>query len=394
MHNLNNYLDDIICSNQHGFRTGRSCTTQLATVKHDILDQIDSGASVHAAVLDFSKAFDLVPHHLLITKMIKHNISPVIIKWVSSFLSDRLQRVVIDGERSGEIQVTSGVPQGSVLGPALFTLFINDIVNSISHSDIRLFADDTLVYRSVCKQEDAEFLQKDLDSLEEWSQQNGMRFNAGKSKIIIFRKSKAVPVLFSSYHLNHVDLDVSDSVKYLGVHLSEFMDFKKQVRNVVSKASGLLGLLRNTLYGAPSHVKLIAYKTLCRPILEYASEVWDPSHSYLSQDLEAVQQKAVRFIANLRGWKVSVSEHRVKLSLETLEKRRQCHRIALFMHIMGNNHLFPTLDSAVTDLRPRRSTRASSNDVLLNSRSCNSSVILNSFLVRTARELRVGGTDE
>jgi hypothetical protein len=187
----------------------------LVTVSHDIASYIDQGDEVHAAVLDFSKAFDLVPHHLLIHKMIDHCINPTLIKWVSGFLSGRYQRVVLEGIGSDLVPVTSGVPQGSVLGPALFLLYINDIVDNINASQIRLFADDTLIYKPVNSIADCTLFHKDLNKLYQWSQTNLMRFNACKSNIIVF-SLKSCPSFDPSYSIGSETLAVSDSIKYLG----------------------------------------------------------------------------------------------------------------------------------------------------------------------------------
>ena len=162
---LNKVLDNTITKNQHGFRNNLSCPTQLVTVVHEVAEGLDTGATVHAAVLDFSKAFDKVPHHLIIGKLLSANVPPCLIKWIVSFLSNGKQRVVLDGEGVDTVAVTSGVPQDGVLGPALFILFINDIIDCVKYSKIKLFADDTIIYRTVASSVDGQKLQHDLDGL-------------------------------------------------------------------------------------------------------------------------------------------------------------------------------------------------------------------------------------
>ena len=128
---------------------------------------MDRGSEVHVAVLYFNKAFDLVPHHMLIEKLINIQLNPVLIKWIANFLLNRHQRVVLRGTSSDPIPVTSGVPQGSVLGPSLFLLYIDDIVDIVKHSNIRLFVDDTLLYKNINNIDDGALLQKDLENLHE-----------------------------------------------------------------------------------------------------------------------------------------------------------------------------------------------------------------------------------
>ena len=180
------HLEDheILTDLQHGFRSGRSCETQLITTFHDIASAYNKkGSQIDIAVLDFSKAFDTVPHDGLLSKLKHYGIDDKIWLWISNFLKQRKQRVVVDGIQSDLVTVDSGVPQGTVLGPILFLLHINDLPSVIS-SKVRLFADDCLVYREIKNRQDQIALQKDLNLLENWGSKWGMRFNAAKCNII------------------------------------------------------------------------------------------------------------------------------------------------------------------------------------------------------------------
>ena len=169
----------ILDPNQHGFRKGLSCETQLIQFVQELHTNTAQGKQVDAILMDFSKAFDKVAHHRLLYKLGKYGIEAKTKNWIKDFLTNRSQQVVLDGMASSNVPVTSGVPQGSVLGPILFLIFINDISDGIT-SNIRLFADDTIIYPNIKNTEDAEKLQTDLHTLERWSREWQMEFHPSK----------------------------------------------------------------------------------------------------------------------------------------------------------------------------------------------------------------------
>src|SRR5664279_4105275 len=164
------YLEDnnILTPRQHGFRSGHSCEIQLILAIDDWAKALDSGYRTDIAIFDFSKAFDSVPHRRLLSKIESYGIQGNTLNWIESFLSNRSQRVVINGSQSSWLPVTSGVPQGTVLGPLLFLLYINDIASDIK-SEIRLFADDCILYRKIMSDHDTAQLQDDIDRLHSWT---------------------------------------------------------------------------------------------------------------------------------------------------------------------------------------------------------------------------------
>ena len=177
--------NSILIDEQHGFRPGRSCETQLLITSNDLAESLDKGEQVDAIVLDFSKAFDRVPHQRLLSKLYHYGVRDSLLLWINNFLTKRSQRVVVDGEASDWVPVISGVPQGTVLGPLLFLSFINDLSSGIT-SKIRLFADDCLIYRPIKNIEDSAALQRDLDILHRWSTTWNMKFNTDKCHTIRF----------------------------------------------------------------------------------------------------------------------------------------------------------------------------------------------------------------
>ena len=170
--NANSLIND----SQHGFTAGRSCLTNLLTFLESLTFHVDQGLPVDVRYLDFSKAFDKFPHQRLISKLRAHGIGPEISRWVENWLTDRKQRVTIKGTQSPWTSVTSGVPQGSVLGPTLFTIYINDIDENIK-SRILKFADDTKLMAPVSNQEQITELQEDLASAFHWAGKWQMEFN-------------------------------------------------------------------------------------------------------------------------------------------------------------------------------------------------------------------------
>ena len=168
MKHLDKY--NILSPAQHGFRKGLSCESQLLVTTHDLTSALDQGKQVDAIVLDFSKAFDMVPHNRLLSKLQHYGISGNLLSWLQAFLTQRTQAVVLDGESSKPTKVLSGVPQGTVLGPLLFLLYINDLPDIVG-SNVRLFADDCLLYRIIEHPSDVQGLQADLDALTHWQNQ-------------------------------------------------------------------------------------------------------------------------------------------------------------------------------------------------------------------------------
>ena len=172
--NINKHLalDSILADCQHGFRSQRSCETQLVQFVHDIISNLDGAVNrghkqTDLIIMDFAKAFDKVPHRRLLHKLEYYGIRGSTHKWINSWLSGRTQQVVLDGQASDPVPVLSGVPQGSVLGLVLFLLFINDLPDNI-RSSVRLFADDCVLYRNIHSLQDCLTLQEDLTSLGQW----------------------------------------------------------------------------------------------------------------------------------------------------------------------------------------------------------------------------------
>ena len=256
---------------------------------NELQQSISQGKQVDATILDFSKAFDVVPHHKLLYKLQYYGIGGTTLRWIASFLSERSQRVVVDNEFSDEAPVTSGVPQGSVLGPILFLVFINDMPKVVK-SNCRLFADDSIVYREISTDRDRDILQADLDRLHQWELDWGMSFNPSKCNTMhITRKSQPTP---NNYSLKGQTLENVQSAPYLGVTISENISWDNQIQKITAKANRTLGFVKCNLKEASRPARSLAYQMLVRPQLEYCCTVWSPYQLYQIHKMEMVQRRA------------------------------------------------------------------------------------------------------
>lgn len=325
--------NNILYKLQHGFRAKRSTETQLLTFVHDLYKNLHNNMQTDVIIMDFAKAFDKVPHKNLIHKLKEYGIGGYINQWIESFLHQRQQRVVCEGEMSSWTPVTSGVPQGSVVGPILFLVYINDLPAKLQ-SKVRLFADDTIIYMSVTNESDAVTLQKDLKLLEEWEAKSHMSFHPDKCNVL--RVTRCRKPLVYDYVLHNQPLEGKDAVKYLGVTVHHKLSWNEHICNIVKKANSSIGFLRRNLQIHQKHIKSNAYKTLVRPQIEYASTVWDPFTQENQNKIEMVQRRAARFVCNNYSREASVTAMLDELGWCSLKQRRTDQRLIMLYKIVNN----------------------------------------------------------
>lgn len=325
----NNILDEA----QHGFQERKSTESQLILCVDDLAKNIDNGVQTDCILLDFSKAFDVVPHKRLMLKIAYYGIHGKLLNWLSSFLTGRTQKVVLEGQSSSEIEVLSGVPQGTVLGPLLFLIYINDLPNSVL-SKTRLFADDSLLYRTITSPTEQEVIQDDLKKLQKWEHTWLMKFNPDKCEVLQ-ATTKRTPIQ-ANYVIHGKTLRNANSVKYLGVTISQTLNWKQHVNTITKKANITLAFLKRNLNGCPIAVKDRCYRTFVRPTLEYAAPVWNPHAKYQIELIEAVQRRAARFVTGDYRRTSSVSEMMSSLKWITLEERRNNASLIMFYKIINN----------------------------------------------------------
>lgn len=307
--------NELIRDNQHGFMQGRSCLTNLLDFFEYITCELDGGNNVDIIYLDFSKAFDTVPHHRLISKLKAHGLHEEVIKWVKNWLSDRRQRVSVDGELSNWTSVSSGVPQGSVLGPILFLIYVNDLDIGLV-SKLNKFADDCKLGKKIIDGADVEALRQDLNKLSDWSNTWQMKFNTDKCSILHIGRNNGE----ETYELNNSTLKSVNVERDLGVLLDKNMKFDEQCNLAASSANRTLGMIRRSITCKSKKIIVQLYKGLVRPKLEYCIQAWRPHLKKDIEKLEAVQHRATKMIEGL--WNLSYQERLNYTGLPTLENRR------------------------------------------------------------------------
>ena len=344
----------ILCPQQHGFRKKRSCETQLLELVDELAHNMEGGAQTDIVIMDFAKAFDKVNHSLLLHKLHHYGVQGSINQWIQSFLRDRTQAVVVEGAVSDSAEVKSGVPQGSVLGPCLFLAYINDLPDRLT-SLTRLFADDTAVYRLVSTIQDQDQLQKDLQTLQEWEKSWDMQFHPGKCTTLpVTRKREPMS---SKYQLHGHTLEEVCSAKYLGVTITNNLSWDTHINTICAKANKTLGFLRRNLKISATQLKATAYKTIVRPILEYASTVWDPYTTANETKLESIQKRAARFVTGRYHNTSKANSLITTLGWEPLKQRRKINRLAMVYKI---SHGMVCMDSSQLVPAPTRERRGHS----------------------------------
>ena len=323
----------LFSSKQFEFITGRSTVLQLIKVIDEWTRALDEGEAVDVIYCDFMKAFDRVPHRRLIKKVESYGFGGQLLRWIEAFLTGRRQKVVVSGRESEWEEVRSGVPQGSVLGPLLFVIFINDLPECTdAESSLYLFADDNKLFRKIKSEQDCHSLQADLTKTKEWTDEWLLTFHLDKYKYMRIGDTNVVD---GGYELDRgQQLPRIEVEKDLGVQIDEKLSFSNHISEKVNKANKIMGLIRRTFVALDKASFKPLYMSLVRPILEYANQVWSP---YLIKDivaLENVQRRATRM---LPGMKDKPYEERLKeLGLPSLAyKRSRGDMIETFKIVKG-----------------------------------------------------------
>ena len=330
---------ELIKSSQHGFMAQKSCQTNLIEYLNTLTKLVDEGYCVDVIYLDFAKAFDKVPHRRLQLKLETHGISGQVGRWIQSWLTGRLQRVVLNGSESDWIPVTSGVPQGSVLGPTLFVIFINDLddVLDLVGGFVSKFADDTKYGRIIRGEEDREKMQRDIDKLLEWADMWQMQFNATKCKMMhLGGKNVGYTYCMGGYAPAGTILESVKEEKDIGVIVSDSLKPSAQCARAAKKANGILGQMSRSFHYRDRTVWIHLFKTYVRHHLELSVQSWSPWYAKDINLLEKVQQRAVGMVVGLKS--KSYEGKLKELGLPSLYDRRlRGDMIQVWKYLHGHN---------------------------------------------------------
>ena len=325
-----NYMNE----NQHGFRSNRSCLSQLLAHYDSILAVLESNQQADVIYLDFAKAFDKVDHGILMHKLKNFGIIGKVAQWVHNFLHDRKQQVAVENTLSSELPVISGVPQGTVLGPLLFLILISDINQNVKYSKVSCFADDTRVLKGISTIDDREKLQSDLETIYKWAIDNNMCFNSSKFEKLHYNHRNTSNPPYNYTANDGANISEKESLRDLGVTMSNNATFRTHINAIANSSRSKLGWILRTFQTRDLLPMLTLWKSLVIPTLDYCSQLWSPWMKQDIQLIEGVQRtftSKISSIAHLNYW-----ERLKYLKLYSLERRRERYRIIYIWKMINN----------------------------------------------------------
>jgi hypothetical protein len=309
--------NNIINNSQHGFRKGRSCTTNLLEFMETVTKAADEGKAVDVIYLDFAKAFDKVPIKRLIAKLSSIGIGGSMLKWISDWLSGRKQRVVVQGKYSSWREVLYGVPQGSVLGPVLFSIFINDLDQAATNRQfLKKFADDTKLGQIIEQASDTVELQATLNRLCDWATTWGMAFNVQKCHVMHVGRNNPR----AEYTMNDIKLAATEMERDVGVVVSSDLKQAEQCKKAAQTAGAVLGQIHHAFHYRQVHLPE-PVQTICQASPGICRPAWAPWNRGDICMPGKIQERAVKAVSGLRGR--TYSERLKELDLPSLEERRR-----------------------------------------------------------------------
>jgi hypothetical protein len=330
----------IIASEQHGFLPCRSTVSNLMVFSNEVSQILDKGGRTDVIYTDLSRAFDTINHRLLVGKLRVLGFCETLVNLVQSYLEARIQFVKVHNFKSEYFECTSGVPQGSNLGPLLFILFINDLPSVITKSLCLLYADDVKLFKEVKDPSDCYDLQRDIDNLSRWCDANGLRINVGKCKFMSFTRQSSPHR--HVYHINGIPLEKVESFRDLGVVFTPDLSFNAHIDHIANRANQRMGFIFRTCSPFRDEVPLVLlYKSIVRSLLEYACEVWNPYYNEQVHILERLQNKFLRCIYYKKHrvfcpFDYPTDSLRSMFKIRSLKVRRDVRSLVFLYNLLNN----------------------------------------------------------
>ena len=349
--------NNILTNKQFGFIKGSSTTLQLLTIMDEWTEILERGGKIDVVYFDFQKAFDTVPHRRLIELMKHYQIENSVVTWISDFLTGRKQQVLVNGVKSSVFDVTSGVPQGSVLGPLLFLIYINLMVEKVHENGLYLFADDLKVFKEISSNDEEYELQQKLDHIYDWTQYSLLKFHPQKCySMRLTLKKRSI----DSAHYSIDDRRISgvSTTEDLGITFNDHLSFEEHINKKVNKANSLAGMIRRSFAYLDKDTFRSLFVSIVRPHLEYGATVWNPAQKHLIDIIENVQRRASKQVPGMSG--LTYTERLKALDLPTLQYRRyRGDMIELYklFHRCYDQHASKTIMESLRSNTPRQSSR-------------------------------------
>lgn len=314
-------ISNLIASQQHGFVSGKSTASNLMEFTNFVSQSLEQHGQVDVIYTDLTKAFDRVNHKILLSKLEKYGVTGNLLRWFNSYLNNRKMRVVFNGCKSQAFSPNSGVPQGSILGPLLFLIYINDLPQFLA-SDNLLYADDLKLFKVINSESDCSTLQNDLEVLLEWCQLNDLGLNVNKCFKVTYTLKKTH--VNKDYHIDDKAVREVNKIKDLGVTFDSKLKFDSHYGDISNRAYRMSGfILRVSSSFNSIRTSVLLFKSLVRSILEYGSSVWNPHHDCHKKTIESVQRKFTRSLFfKFRKPYVDYDLRLSELHMPSLEKRR------------------------------------------------------------------------
>ena len=311
--------NNLLTNDQYGFRPSRNTILQLLVHIDNIIEILERNKNADVLYLDFAKAFDKVCHKTLLKKLEGFGIQGNVLRWIGNYLDERYQRVIVQGKLSESELVKSGVPQGTVLGPVLFILYINNITEVLKNSAIKIFADDSKLIRAIESEEDRKMLQEDLIAVIKWADDNRMQLNDTKFMLLQHGQNDN---LKQPYRINeNVLLEQSENAKDLGILVDSELKFNQHRDTCTTSASQIAGWTLHVFSSRSKEVMLVLYKSLVRPKSEYGCMLFNPHEIGEISKLESVQRNFTHRIENMES--LNYWERLKSLGLYSMQRRRE-----------------------------------------------------------------------